>query len=105
MSAEDAAELNIELNDLMGDLGGDYDHITCPVEFIIGSKRHIGSTDEQVRRMRASIAPLIEQHPNISLFATVASAHTQILCKHPDTIVAAVDDLARRSFPASGVTR
>jgi pimeloyl-ACP methyl ester carboxylesterase len=91
MSATDAADLNIELDDLAASLTHDYDRVTCPVEFIIGSKPHMGATDEQCRKMRASIAPIVEQHRNISLFATLPASHTQIVTKHPDTIAAAID--------------
>jgi hypothetical protein len=64
---------------------------------IIGSKPHTGATDEQVRRMRASITPLIKRQANISLYAALPSSHTEIPSKNADTIVAAINDLARQT--------
>jgi pimeloyl-ACP methyl ester carboxylesterase len=100
MSATEAADLNIELDDIAASLVHDYDRVRCPVEFIVGSKPHMGATDEQCRKMRASIAPVIEQHPNISLFATLPASHTQIVTKHPDTIVAAIERISATPTPA-----
>jgi hypothetical protein len=77
MSGSEAADLNIELDDLAASLTYDYDIIHCPIEFIVGSKPHMGATDEQCRTMRASITALVEQHGNISLFATLPASHDQ----------------------------
>ena len=74
MPAAQAAEINIELNELVGGLGPDYERIECPVAFIIGSTAHTGATDEQVRRMRACITPFLKRQANISLFATLPSS-------------------------------
>jgi pimeloyl-ACP methyl ester carboxylesterase len=91
MSGSEAADLNIELDDLAASLTYDYDIIHCPIEFIVGSKPHMGATDEQCRTMRASITALVEQHGNISLFATLPASHNQILTKHPDIVATAID--------------
>jgi pimeloyl-ACP methyl ester carboxylesterase len=93
MSAAEAAETNIELNEVCGTLGPDYDRLQCPVAFLAATKAHIGSTQEQVDRMRASLTPLIEQHPNIRLAATVPSSHAQLPFQHGDLIAATVADM------------
>ncbi len=96
-SPEQAADLNIELSEISPSLASDYEQITCPVDFIIGSKPHIGTSEERARRMRHSLTPLLEHRHNISIFATLPATHTQILSRQADAIVDAIDDAANRS--------
>jgi pimeloyl-ACP methyl ester carboxylesterase len=108
MSAGEAAALNIELDDLAAGLAQDYDLVRCPIEFIVGSESHMGATDVQCRTMRASITPLVEQHANVSLFATLPASHTQILTKYPDSVATAIDRVyatLTSTLPRDGATR
>jgi hypothetical protein len=97
MSADQAANVNIELDDILGKLRSSYQNILCPTYFICASKRSMGGTDEQFRKMRASVEPLVAQQQNVSIFETLPCTHLEILSKYPDTIVAAIDDLTLRS--------
>jgi pimeloyl-ACP methyl ester carboxylesterase len=99
MSAEQAAHVNIELDDIAGELNSSYDDIRCPTYFICASRRSMGGTEEQFRKMRASVEPLVQRHQNISIFATLPCTHLEILSRHPDTVVAAIEDLNRRVSP------
>jgi pimeloyl-ACP methyl ester carboxylesterase len=94
-SADDAATINLELDEILGKLNAAYDKIKCPVYFICASRRSPGGTEEQFRNMRASVYPLIAQHQNISIFKTLPCTHLEILSKYPDIVVAAIDALAR----------
>jgi pimeloyl-ACP methyl ester carboxylesterase len=95
MSADEAAAVNLELDDICGTLNTSYDKIDCPIYFICASKRSVGGTEEQFRKLRASVGPLVEQHQNISIFKTLPCTHLEILSKYPDTVVAAIDELIR----------
>jgi pimeloyl-ACP methyl ester carboxylesterase len=97
MTPDEAADLVLELDELAGTLGADYDSIEVPIDFVVGSKRHAGSTDEQCRSMRASLQPLVNRRENVSLFCTVPASHTRILAKHPDVVADSVNDVALRS--------
>ncbi len=90
MSVAQAAESNIELIDILSKMAADYDQIRCPVTFVVGAGKHMGAREEEMRKMRAGINPIIESRPNVTVFATVPASHTQILPKHPDTIAAAI---------------
>ncbi|WP_433366641.1 alpha/beta fold hydrolase [Streptosporangium sp. CA-115845] len=94
MSPDEAATVNIELDDVLGQLGPAYDRITCPVRFLIASTRHPGATDEQLRTMRAAIDPVIAAHPNITVDARLPCSHLQILSKYPDSVVTAIQHAA-----------
>jgi len=52
---------------------------------IIGTGTHSGATEEEVRRMLASV------------FATVPQNHLQLVSKAPQTAIAAIDQVIRRS--------
>ncbi len=97
MTPDQAADLTFELDEIAATLGADYDAVTAPVDFVVGSGRHAGSTAEQCQAMRDSVPPLAASHPTVNVFATVPASHTQILARHPDRVAAAVDDVARRA--------
>jgi pimeloyl-ACP methyl ester carboxylesterase len=104
MSAEQAANLNIELDGVLGKLDSSYEDISCPTYFICASKRSMGGTEGQFRRMRASVEPLVQRHANISIFATLPCNHLEILSRYPDTVVAAINDLNQRVSPTSAAS-
>jgi hypothetical protein len=101
MSAAQAAESNIELLDVLSKMAADYEHIRCPVMFVVGMGKHMGAREEEVRKMRAGIDPIVESRPNVTVFATVTASHTQVLPKHPDTIAAAIDAVVRQASTAA----
>ncbi len=50
-----------------------------------------------MRRARAAVTVAESLNPRVSVFATTPHKHTQILSKAPDTVVAAIEDVARVS--------
>lgn len=92
-----SAEINIENTDVLDGIEPDFGRIDCPVAFILGTKRHTGSTDADARKMRSSVPPLVENYDNVSIFATLPSSHTEIPFKNGATIAAAIDEVARTS--------
>jgi pimeloyl-ACP methyl ester carboxylesterase len=97
MSADQAADFNIELDGVLGELGSSYEKISLPTYFICASKRSMGGTEAQFKKMRASVRPLVARHPNISIFKTLPCSHLEILSKHSETVAAAINDLANRT--------
>ncbi|MDB5185500.1 MAG: hydrolase or acyltransferase (alpha/beta hydrolase superfamily)-like protein [Candidatus Saccharibacteria bacterium] len=100
MSADQAADFNIELDGVLGKLGSSYDKISLPVYFICASKRSMGGTEAQFSKMRASVEPLVARHPNISIFKTLPCSHLEILSKYPATVAAAINNLASHATVA-----
>lgn len=98
MSADQAANVNIELDDILGKLGSSYENIRCLTYFICASRRSMGGTEEQFRKMRVSVVPLAARQQNIAIFKTLPCTHLEILSRYPDAIVAAINDLIRRSL-------
>lgn len=97
MSAEQAASLNIDLRMALSTLRDDYDRITCPVDFILSSKRFMGRTEQESAEMRATVASIVARRTNICIFRTVSASHTQILYRHPDVVVDAIDHVAMKA--------
>lgn len=94
MSAAQAAEANIELNELSAGIAGDYAQTRCPVVVIKATGKHLGATEEEMRRVRANLDPIVASNPNVTIFATVSSNHSRIVANHADTIAAAIDAVA-----------
>lgn len=95
--ARQAAEINIEVCDVLSEIEPEYGKFHSPTTFILGTKKHMGATDDEVRKMRAAVPPLVEKYDNVSIFATLPSSHTEIPFKNGDTIAAAINEVARAS--------
>ena len=68
-----------------------------PGTFVVGTGAHSGATEEEMRTVRAAVTVAEESDERVSVFATTPHKHTQILSKAPDTVVAAIEDVIRRS--------
>jgi len=93
-SAEQHAEINIELNELLGAIGPVLDGLTCPVRYVVASGGHLGAGAEETERFRATIDPVLARNPNIRVSAKVASNHSHILRKDFRAIAQAVRETA-----------
>jgi hypothetical protein len=87
----------IDMDAVNGELVRDFAALACPTLFVVGTGAHSGSTDEEMRRVRAAVAVAEEANPRVSVYATSPHKHTQILSKDPATVVAAIDEVANAS--------
>lgn len=94
MSADQHAEVNIELNEIVAAAGPVFDHVTCPMRFIVASGSSLGSTEEGHAAMRATLDPVLERNPNVTVSATVESNHSTVVRKDFRAIAAAVREVA-----------
>jgi pimeloyl-ACP methyl ester carboxylesterase len=78
-SAEEHAEVNIEINELLGAIGPILEGLTCPVRYVVATGRHLGATAEELERCRATLAPVLARNPNVRVSATVTSNHSKVL--------------------------
>ncbi len=99
MSTDQAAEVNIELNEIVADSGPVYDLVTFPMRFIVGSGGAMGATKEGHTAMRATLDPVLARNPNVKVSATVKSNHTGIVRKDFRAIAAAVREVAGTRAP------
>ncbi|MEU6770126.1 alpha/beta hydrolase [Streptomyces sp. NPDC046759] len=94
MTPEQHAEVNIEINELLGTLGPVLDTATFPVRYVVCTGASLGVDREEFERCRATLDPALARNPNIRVSAKVASNHTAVLRKDYRAVADAVRELA-----------
>ncbi|WP_433256732.1 alpha/beta fold hydrolase [Streptosporangium sp. CA-135522] len=97
MSPAESAEVVIEMDAINGTLGADFAALRSPTVFVVGSGAHSGASAEDNRSMRAAAAEAIASNDLVTVFATTPSNHVQILAKDPGVVVAAIEDVIKKS--------
>jgi pimeloyl-ACP methyl ester carboxylesterase len=101
MSPAQSAEVVIEMDAVNGGLAPDFAALECPTAFVVGTGAHPGATEEEMRTVRAAVSDAEGSNERVSVFATTPHRHTRILKEAPDTVVAAIEDVAGRSANAA----
>lgn len=94
MTADQHADINIEINEIAAACGPLLGRLTCPVQYVLATDGSFGGGQEEMEQMRASLDPVLARNPNLKVSAKVASNHTQILRKDFRTVAKAVRELA-----------
>lgn len=95
MSADEHAEVNIELNEMAGAVAPILERLTCPVRYVLASGSNLGGSEAEMEGARSTLDPVLARNPNIKVSAKVASNHSQILRKDYRAIAAALREVAR----------
>jgi pimeloyl-ACP methyl ester carboxylesterase len=90
MSADQHAEINIEIIKILGAGDPVLDRVTFPFLFVVGTGGHFGATDQVMERLRASLDPVLARNPNLQVSARVQSNHETIMRKDFRAIADAV---------------
>lgn len=94
MTADQHAEINIEINEISAALEPVLDRLTCPVRYVLATGGNLGGGEEEMERMRASLDPSLARNPNLGVSAKVASNHSHIVRKDFRAIAEAVRETA-----------
>ena len=94
MSADQHAEVNIELNELAATCGPVLERVTCPVRYVLATGASFGSNDGEQEGARAALEPVLARNPNLQISAKVASNHGAILRKEFRAVAQAVRETA-----------
>ncbi|MET9959927.1 alpha/beta hydrolase [Streptomyces sp. NPDC006326] len=94
MSADQHADINIELNEIVAASGPVFDLVTFPMRFVVASGASLGSTEEGHTAMRATLDPVLARNPHVQVSATVSSNHSTVVRKDFGAIAAAVREVA-----------
>jgi pimeloyl-ACP methyl ester carboxylesterase len=94
MSADQHADLNIELNEISAGLAPLLERLTRPVRYIQATGASLGSDEQEMESMRASLEPVLASNPNLTVSAKVPSNHSKILRNDYRAIADAVRELA-----------
>jgi pimeloyl-ACP methyl ester carboxylesterase len=94
MSADQHAEVNIELNEIAAASVPVLDRLTCPVRFVLATGGSLGSQGGEMEQGRATLDPVLARNPNLKVSAKVASNHTKILRNDSPAVAQTVRELA-----------
>jgi pimeloyl-ACP methyl ester carboxylesterase len=94
MTADQHAEVNIEINEISAAMAPVLDRVTCPVRYVLATGANLGAGQEEMERVRASLDPVLARNPNLKVSAKVASNHSHILRKDSRAVAAAVRETA-----------
>ena len=94
MSADQHADINIEMNEIAAACAPLLERLTCPVRYVLATDGNFGGGDEEMEAVRASLNPVLARNPNLKISAKVASNHAQILKKDFRAVAKAVRELA-----------
>ncbi|WP_092627097.1 alpha/beta fold hydrolase [Actinopolyspora mzabensis] len=93
-SAEQHAEVNIEINESLGALEPVLDGLACPGRWVVASGGNLGGGAEEMERARATLDPVLARNPHLEVSAKVASNHSKILRKDFRAVADAVREIA-----------
>ncbi|MFB7449912.1 alpha/beta fold hydrolase [Streptomyces sp. NPDC056194] len=101
MSAEQHAEINIEVNELCAPVALDpvFDRLTVPTRYVLATGGNLSGDPELMEKIRGNLAPVVARNPHVQLSAKVVSNHSKILRK--DFRAVAVADAARAIAPTT----
>jgi pimeloyl-ACP methyl ester carboxylesterase len=94
MSADQHAEVNIEINEITAAIAPVLDRVTCPVRYVLATGANLGGGREEMEQVRASLDPVLDRNPNIGVSAQVASNHSKVLRKDFRAVAEAVRETA-----------
>ncbi|GAB7192377.1 hypothetical protein NUM3379_30860 [Kineococcus sp. NUM-3379] len=94
MSADQHADINIEINELAAACGPVLERVACPVRYVLGTGDSFGSRDGEQEQARAALEPVLARNPNLRISAKVASDHGAILRRDSTAVAHAVREVA-----------
>ena len=93
MTADQHADINIEINEIAAGCAPLLDRLTCPVRYVLATGGNFGGGEAEMEAMRASLDPVLARNPNLKVSAKVASNHAHILSKDYRAVAEAVREL------------
>lgn len=79
MSADQHADVNIEVNEIQAAIGPVLDRLTCQVRYVLATGGNLGGSEEEMEAVRVALDPVVARNPNITISAKVPSNHSKIL--------------------------
>jgi len=102
MTADEHAEVNIELNEIAAASVPVLERLTCPVRFVMATGDSLGTKGGEMEQGRTVLDPILARNPNLKVSAKVASNHSKILRKDSPAVAQAVRGLAATCGHAVG---
>jgi hypothetical protein len=93
MTADQHADINIELNEIADASVPVLERLTCPVRFVMATGDSLGSKEGEMEQGRTVLDPILAHNPNLRVSAKVASNHSKILRKDSPAVAQTVREL------------
>jgi hypothetical protein len=94
MTADQHADVNIELNEIGAASAPVLDRLTCPVRFVLATGDSLGTKHGEMEQGRTTLDPVLARNPNLKLSAKVASNHSKILRNDSPAVAQTVRETA-----------
>ncbi|MDR7276429.1 alpha/beta fold hydrolase [Catenuloplanes atrovinosus] len=94
MSADQHADVNIELNEIAAASVPVLERLTRPVRFVLATGDSMGSGGGEMDAGRATLEPLLARNPLLTVGARVPSNHTGVLRRDSPAVARTVRELA-----------
>ncbi|MFI8933999.1 alpha/beta fold hydrolase [Streptomyces sp. NPDC053474] len=108
MTAPERAEFVIEMDEVNGELQADFAALRCPTVFVAGSgersgaSRLSGARAQDADALRAAVEA-VASSDRVTVLAAPNGGHPRFPDKDPGLVVAAIEEVRRRSLPVSSV--
>lgn len=99
MTADEHAEVNIEINEVNAAIAPVLDRVACPVRYVLATGDNLGAEEGEMEQVRAALDPVLDRNPNIEVGAKVLSNHSHILRKDFRAVADAIRELAALQSP------
>jgi pimeloyl-ACP methyl ester carboxylesterase len=94
MTADQHAEVNIEINEITAAMAPVLDRVTRPVRYVLATGGNLGGSQEEMERVRAALDPVLARNPALRVSAKVASNHSHVLRRDFRAVAEAVRETA-----------
>lgn len=94
MTADQHAEVNIELNEIAAASIPVLDRLSCPVRFVMATGDSLGSKSGEMEQGRTVLDPMLARNPNLKISAKVASNHSKILRNDSPAVAQSIREIA-----------
>jgi pimeloyl-ACP methyl ester carboxylesterase len=94
MSADEHADVKIELNQIAADSVPVLERLTRPMRFVMATGDSLGSAAGEMEQGRKVLDQVLAANPNVKVSAKVASNHSKILRNDSPAVAQAVRELA-----------
>lgn len=99
MSAAEHADINIEINEIAANLGPVLERVKTPVRYVLATGSNLGSSQEEMEQVRASLSPYLALNPHLQVSAKVPANHGNILKKEYRSVAQAVREVTGVPLP------
>ena len=94
MTADQHADVNIEINEICAASEPLLERLTRPVRFVLATGQSLGNEGDEMEQGRAKLDPILTRNPNLEVSVKVPSNHSKILRNDSPAVAGVIRELA-----------